>query len=83
MIHKTKNRRQKARPGAWFVTVRGSYLPASSAGWLTYVPFIAYLIFALVVGIKETSSIAVATLFIVPNWAAAAVIMTYLASKKS
>ncbi|HUC88321.1 MAG TPA: hypothetical protein VMR95_04195 [Candidatus Binatia bacterium] len=83
MTRKIKNRRPKAKAGAWFVSVRGSYLPASSAGWWTYIPFIAYLIFALVVGIKETSSIAIAILFIVPNWVAAAVIMTYLASKKS
>jgi hypothetical protein len=83
MTHKTKNRRPKAKPGAWFVSVRGSYLPASTEGWWTYIPFVAYLTFALIVGIKETSSLAVAILFIVPNWVAAAVIMTYLASKKS
>lgn len=83
MAKKTKRSYKKARPGAWFIPVRGSFLPASSAGWWTYVPFLAYLIFALVVGIKDTSKATIAVLFIVPNWVAAAVVMTYIASKKS
>jgi uncharacterized MAPEG superfamily protein len=83
MAKKTKNKRPKAKPGAWFVSVRGSYLPASSAGWWTYIPFVAYLIFTLIVGINDTSSSAVAILFIVPNWVAAAVVMTYIAARKS
>jgi hypothetical protein len=81
MIRKTK--RPKAKPGAWFVPVRGSYLPASAAGWWMYVPFVAYLVFSLVAGINETSSKAVAVLFVVPNWVAATVVMTYIAARKS
>lgn len=73
----------KPKKGAWFVPVRGSYLPASPEGWLTYVPFIAYIVFALIAGIQLTSSISMAVLFIVPNWIAAAAVMTWLASKKS
>lgn len=83
MSRKTKSRRPKAKPGAWFIPLRGSYLPASPAGWWTYLPFLAYLIFTLVVGINDTSSTSVAILFIVPNWVAAVVVMTYLAAKKS
>jgi len=83
MAKKTKNKRPKLKSGAWFYSVRGSYLPASPAGWWTYVPFVAYLIFTLVVGVKDTSSAAIAILFIVPNWVAAAVVMTYLAARKS
>jgi hypothetical protein len=83
MVKKTKNKRPKAKPGAWFVPVRGSYLPSSPAGCWTYVPFVAYLVFSLIVGVNDTSSLAMAVLFIVPNWVAATVIMTYLASRKS
>jgi hypothetical protein len=80
---KTKNRRPKVKPGAWFVPVRGSYLPASPAGWCSYLPFVAYLIFVLVVGIKDISSSLVTVLLVVPNWVAAAAVMTYIASRKS
>jgi hypothetical protein len=83
MVKKTKNKRLKAKPGAWFVPVRGSYLPASPAGWWTYVPFVGYLIFTLVIGVQNTSSLSIAILFIVPNWVAASVIMTYIASRRS
>jgi uncharacterized MAPEG superfamily protein len=67
MTMKTKNKRLKAKPGAWFVSVRGSYLPASPAGWWTYVPFVAYLIFTLLVGVNNTSSLFIAILFICPT----------------
>jgi hypothetical protein len=80
---KPKTKQPKPKPGAWFIPVRGSYLPASPAGWLSYVPFIAYLVFVLVGGLHETSSLARAVLFIVPNWVAAMVIMTYVAARKS
>jgi hypothetical protein len=80
MPHRTK---PKAKKGAWFVPVRGSYLPASWQGWLTYVPFVAYLVFALVMGEQDTDSISKAILFIVPNWVAAAAVMTWLARAKS
>jgi hypothetical protein len=78
-----KTKRRKAKSGTWFMAVRGSYIPSSSAGWWTYVPYVAYLLFALIVGLKDTSSTALAILFIVPNWVAASVVMTYIASRKS
>lgn len=83
MARKTKNKRSKLKSGAWFIPVRGSYLPASTAGWLTYIPFVAYLIFTLVIGIHDTSSVFIAIMFIVPNWVAAAIVMTYIAARKS
>lgn len=71
------------KTGAWFVPVRGSYLPASSAGWLTYVPFIGYLIFVYMVSIEYTENALVAVLLIVPNFIAATAVMNYIARKKS
>jgi hypothetical protein len=78
-----RTKRPKAKRGAWFVPIRGSYLPASAEGWWIYVPFVAYLLFALVAGFNYTTSTAAAVLFIVPNWVAAAVVMTYIAARKS
>lgn len=73
----------KKKPGAWFIPIRGSYLPASPAGWWTYLPFVAYLIFTGVAGVKYNHSRVLAVLFIVPNWIAAAAILTYIAARKS
>lgn len=80
MVKKTK---PKSRKGAWFVSVRGSYLPASLAGWLTYIPFTAYLIYSWFVAFAYTGNDLKAVLWIVPNWVAAAVIMTWIARATS
>jgi hypothetical protein len=76
MAKKSKRRR-------WFIPVRGSYLPNSPAGWLSYIPFTAYLVLALVFGWRDTDTTAQAVLFIVPNWIAAAAVMTWLAKRTS
>jgi hypothetical protein len=73
----------KKKKQKWFVPLRGSYLPASRAGWLTYIPFVGYLVCALLAGLHETSSYVAAALFVVPNWVAAAVVMTYVAARHS
>lgn len=73
----------KPRKGAWFVPVRGSYLPVSWQGWLTYAPFVAYLAFTIVVAVDYTGSYVKAVLWIVPNWVAAAVVMTWVAKQTS
>jgi hypothetical protein len=82
---KSKYKKQKntINNHAWFWGVRGSYLPANEYGWLTYIPFVAYLVFSLTVAIKDIHSALVAILVVIPNWVAAAVVMTYLAAKKS
>jgi hypothetical protein len=79
-----KNTKSKhAKKGAWFIAVRGSYLPNSWQAWLTYLPFTGYLIFALVVGWTDTKDAAQAILFIVPNWIAATAVMTWIAKRTS
>ena len=83
MKRKTSRKLPKAKKGAWFVPVRGSYLPASPEGWLTYIPFTAYLVFTLIVGFRNTDTMSMAVLFVVPNWVAAAAVMTWLAARKS
>jgi hypothetical protein len=74
---------RKIKKGAWFIRIRGSYLPVSGAGWLTYIPFTAYLLGTLYIGWHDASNRALAVLFVVPNWVAAAVVMTWLAARKS
>lgn len=73
----------KAKPGAWFVKVRGSYLPASWQGWLLYVPFIAFLVVVLVFAINSDESFAEVFFRVFPAWVAAAVVLTWIASNKS
>jgi hypothetical protein len=74
---------RKTKSQKWFIPVRGSYLPNNRFGWLTYIPFTAYLVFALVVGWQNTDTTGMAILFIVPNWVAAAGIMTWIAKRTS
>jgi hypothetical protein len=73
----------KHKKGAWFVAIRGSYLPISWQGWLTYLPFVAYLVFSLVTAFAYTGNNVKAVLWIVPNWVAAAVVMTWIAKRTS
>jgi hypothetical protein len=74
---------KKPKSKKMFIPVRGSYLPNNWAGALTYIPFLAYLIFALVYGWQQTDTTAQAILFIVPNWVAATVVMTWVARHTS
>lgn len=74
---------KKSKKLRWFIPVRGSYLPHSWQGWLLYIPFCGYLIFALVEGWQNTDTPAQAMLFIVPNWLAATVVMTWIAQRTS
>jgi hypothetical protein len=74
---------KKSKNAKWFIPVRGSYLPNSWQGWLTYIPFMAYLIFVLVYGWRDTNSTAQAIMFIAPNWIAATVVLTWVAKRTS
>ncbi|HSX16260.1 MAG TPA: hypothetical protein VLF40_05700 [Candidatus Saccharimonadales bacterium] len=82
MFHTRK--KLKIKKGAWFVAIRGSYIPVSWQGWLTYLPFTAYLVFAVLMGWQlAEGSPSRAILFVVPNWVAAVAIMTWLAKRTS
>jgi len=79
----TKTYKVTYRKGAWFGRVRGSYIPVSGKGWLTYIPYVAYLIYSIVVAFQYTGNTYKAVLWIVPNFVAAGIIMTWLAKLKS
>lgn len=73
----------KAKKGAWFVAVRGSYLPVSWQAWALYVPYLVYLVSTLVLVLQTASSLFVAVLNLVPYWVAGVVAMTWLAKQRS
>ena len=74
---------KRLKKDRWFVPVRGSYLPNNWLGWLSYLPFTAYLVFTAIFAIHDADSAQQAILFILPNWVAAAVVMTWLAKRTS
>lgn len=67
----------------WFIKVRGSYLPNSWQGRLTYIPFLGFLIAVMVIAARGDYSISEMFFIIFPQWVAAAVVMTWVASQKS
>jgi len=70
---------KRPKKDRWFIPVRGSYLPNNWLGWLTYLPFTAYLVFAAVFAWQKTDDTVQALLIAVPNWIAAAAVMTWIA----
>lgn len=74
---------KKPKPGVWFVPIRGSYLPVSAAGWLTYIPYVAYLVFVFIYSSHVTASLITTVLYVVPNWVAASAVLTWIAFHKS
>ena len=79
----TKTYKVSYRKGAWFAKVRGSYIPVSTKGWLTYIPYAAYLVYTVWVAFAYTGNNLKAILWIVPNFVAAAIIMTSIAKMTS
>lgn len=67
----------------WFRKVRGSYLPCSRQGWLTYIPYVTYLIGVLVFVMVSHYGFWISLYVLIPNWVAAAAIMNWLATNKS
>jgi len=75
--------RAKKKTKAWFIKVRGSYLPYSWQGWLTYIPFVGFLLFVWLYAMNGDYTASERLFIIFPQWVAAAVVMTWLASQKS
>ncbi|MEI7632173.1 MAG: hypothetical protein WCJ60_02525 [bacterium] len=78
-MKKSKSSKNKA----WFVSVRGSYLPNSWQGWLLYVPFVAFLLSAMSYSMDNKHSTSDVVYAIFPQWVAAAVVMTWIAKSKT
>lgn len=73
----------KPKRGAWFVKIRGSYLPCSWQGALTYVPMIAFLITIVAFTLQNTDSITEALYVMFPYFVCTGVVMHWLAARKS
>jgi len=67
----------------WFKKVRGSYVPNSWQGWVAYLPYISYLLVSYLYIMYNFGYSIMSLLIIIPNWVAAAVVMTWVAKSKS
>lgn len=69
------------RKHPWFKAIRGSYIPVSGKGWLTYIPFVGYLVFSFFV-VKDHSSSNLLTCFeVLAQWGFAGFVMTWIAKR--
>ena len=67
----------------WFKKVRGSYLPCSWQGRLLYLPYLYWLVITFLAVDRNSHSVSDTLIGIVPYWVSGAVIMHWLASRKS
>lgn len=73
----------KPRKGAWFVPLRGSYLPVTWQGWLLYIPFVSYVVISLLFVVNRAGSILEIVVNLLPYWLSVLVAMTWIAKQKS
>ena len=73
--------KHKGKP--WFIAVRGSYLANTWQGALTYIPFVAYLVFSYLAVANHPGSYAYKVFEVFGLWVAGAVVMTWLAKRLS
>jgi len=73
---------KRTKKSKWFIRVRGSYLPNSWQGWLTYIPFVAYLVIVAIVSWHRLDHV-LAVLFIFVSWVVAVAIETWVAKRTS
>lgn len=76
-------RKPKLKKGAWFYKVRGSYLPVTWQAWLLYIPYVGFLVSALAMSVRTQNSLTRILFMTFPQWVAAAVVMTWIATRKS
>jgi hypothetical protein len=72
-------KKKQTKKDKWFVAVRGSYLPASKQGWLTYIPYIGYCLLVPYIAFMENSSVAYQIFVTISNWLLATFILTTIA----
>ena len=73
----------KKKSSKWFIKVRGSYLPNSWQAWLLYVPFVGFLLTVLIAAARTEHSVSDMFYMVFPQWVAAAVVLTWIASQRS
>jgi len=75
--------KKKARKGAWFYKIRGSYLPCSWQGLAVYFVYLAYIVALPVLWYQGDRDLWDLAVFVVPLWVAAALVAQYIASKNT
>ena len=73
----------KKRNDAWFIKLRGSYLPCSWQGWALYAIYAAYILGIVAYVTVNHYDRLQAVFWVFPNWVAALVVMTWIAKAKS
>ena len=73
----------KVKSKKWFIKVRGSYLPNSWQGWLTYIPYSIYMLGVIAYVYNSNYNVWLSAFIVLPNWVVAVIVMTWLADKKS
>lgn len=73
----------KHKSSAWFIKVRGSYLPCSWQGWSLYAIYAAYILGIVAYVVANNYDKLQAVFWVFPNWVAALVVMTWIAKAKS
>jgi hypothetical protein len=79
----SKKRATKSKKNVWFIRVRGSYLPASLQGWLTYVVFLSYVVITAIITFDINTSVWYQALATFSLWVTGAVILTFVAESSS
>jgi uncharacterized membrane protein (GlpM family) len=74
---------RKKSKNKWFKKVRGSYLPVNAQGWLTYLPFVGYLVATFFFTHRLTISGTIKVYLVVIQWLFATLLMTLIAQQKS
>lgn len=67
----------------WFIKTRGSYLPKTWQGALTYIPYLTYLIGVSTYVYYANLGFWTSILIAIPNWVTAGAIMSWVAARKS
>jgi hypothetical protein len=78
-----KKKMPKVKKGAWFIKVRGSYLPRTWQAWVSYIPFVGFLAWAQWVLMDAALEPAVAVLIYFACLVCSGGIMTWIAVQKS
>ena len=80
---KSRKKTKKNTKKTWFIPVRGSYLPNSWQAWVLYIPFVSFLILVLLYAKHTQDTFSGAFFMAFPQWVCAAIVMTWIAKKKS
>lgn len=77
------SRKSSSKPKKWFIKIRGSYLPSAWQGWLSYIPYVGFLVISFISVNNRYNSATDVIVGIVPYWVSAVVVMHWFASRNS